>query len=421
MLGLAILGGVLLWRHDAPRPPAAGTNACTTAGLCSTTGLAAQPADSQSAQAAAQAAAEEAAAAQAAADAQQALTQAQQDAQQVMAAAKPDLARNPAAQAPSLAPLQGAQSRVAADLQKAQQAGAQGASAVQQVGTIATQVGQLVTQAQAAVQAWQQVHSAPPGYLGVQYAEPAANGGASGCEVVKASGPAAQAGLVGSTQRTDPLGDVISQIVDQTDGNATWPIPSCRGFLAAMAQTRPGDVLTLSYDHRHVIWYELSGVWQPRTAEVTLTNNACPAPVTGRLQGTRIRVTLQLTGPTGKTAQTPAIVDTGGANGWFDAGWLESLGFQPNPLSRFNASGYLGAPPGTVGYSFTIPLPSVENSQGQFISLGTGTVRVQGIVGLTADNPTAVGHAGLGPTELAQVHFQNDGSTWSITWPSCGA
>lgn len=415
LLGLAIVGGVLLWRHDAARTPVAGPSSCTTTGLCGASApVAAAPAGAQAAQAAAQLAAADAAAA----DARQALTQAQQDAQQVMAAASAQLARNPAAQAPSLTALQSDQSRVASDLRQAQQAGAPGDAAAQQVGAIATRVGALVTQAQAALQTWQQVHSAPPGYLGVAYRDPAPNSGVSGCEVVRASGPAAQAGLVGSTQRTDPVGDVISEIVDQTDGNTAWPIPSCSAFLAAMAQTRAGDVLTLSYYHRQVIWYLFSGTWKPETAQATLTASACPSPVTGRVQATRIHVTLEVTGPSG-SQQTPAIVDTGGASGWFDAGWLESLGYRPVPGSRYDAGGYLGAPAGAVGYAFRIAFPSIENNQGQFVPLGQGSVVVQGVVGLAADN--GVSRAGLGPPQMAQVDFQTDGATWSISWPSCGA
>ena len=386
-------------------------------------------------------------------DAVRVLRRAQQAAEQVTALAKPNLAREPSARDPStaMAPLQQAVAAVTADARKAQQAAAgvvtfaqaahaiarthaaaaDAASRARASATVAegaqnqaaaeqSKVGQLFRQAQAAVGLWNRVHAAPPGYLGIRFTDPTAGFGVSGCEIVAAVAgtPAAAAGLVGLSQRTDPMGDTISRIVDQTDGNTAWSITSCKDFAAAMLQTRAGDVLTIGYYHRQVTWYLFSGKWVPQTTQVTLVSSTCPPPVTGQVVDTRIRVTVQLTGPAGSET-IPAIVDTGGANGWFDAGLLAQLGFKPEPGSSFNASGYLGAPPGTTGQMYRVPFPAILD-QGRFVPLGKGTIAVQGIPGL-ASWAGSLGQAGLGPVELTQVHFENVGSTWEINWPSCGA
>lgn len=274
-------------------------------------------------------------------------------------------------------------------------------------------------QAQRAVSAWLQVHDGRPGYLGIVGINPTAGFGVGGCEIVTAlpGTPAATAGLVGSTQRTDPVGDTIYRLIDMTDGHADWAIPDCQALTAAMAETRPGDLVQVDYYHRHVVWYLLSGVWEPKTVDVQLGQSACPPPLTAPIVNTRLRVTLQLTGPAG-TAVVPAIIDTGGANGWFDAGLLNRLGFAPIPGSRFNASGYLGAPPGTVGYVYRIPFPAIDD-RGRFVALGQGSTMVEGIVGLSSWEH-GIGRAGIGPTQLTQVTLLDSGSTWSISWPGCG-
>lgn len=258
-------------------------------------------------------------------------------------------------------------------------------AARQSVATAENREAQVVAwtqKARAAVTLWVQIHNAPPGYLGVVGTNPTAGFGVGGCEIVTAlSGtPAATAGLVGSTQRTDPMGDTIYRLVDLTDGGAVWPIPSCQALDAAMTQTRPGDLVQVDYYHRDAVWYLLAGVWEPRTVQVEVGRSACRAAVSAPIVDTRLRVTVRLIGPDG-SATTPAIMDTGGADGWFDAGLLNRLGFTPIPGTEFDAAGFLGAPSGTVGYLYRIPLPAIEDD-GQFVSLGQGTLTVQGIVGL---------------------------------------
>ena len=71
--------------------------------------------------------------------------------------------------------------------------------------------------------------------------------------------PATDAGLVGKTQRTDPVGDVISSITDTTDAGAVRPVTDCAAFSAAMQRPRADDQIPVAYGHREVVWYELSG------------------------------------------------------------------------------------------------------------------------------------------------------------------
>lgn len=112
--------------------------------------------------------------------------------------------------------------------------------------------------------------TAGTGYLGVDVTNPPSDWTVTGCEVTAALGgsPAAQAGFIGSTQRTDPVGDVINQITDVTQGWGPIAVNSCAGLAAAMATTRPGDQVTLGYYHRHVFIF---GSWVPKTVTVTLT------------------------------------------------------------------------------------------------------------------------------------------------------
>ena len=128
-----------------------------------------------------------------------------------------------------------------------------------------------------------QSNGAPPasagaGYLGVEVTNPPSDWTVTGCEVTTTEGgsPAAQAGLIGSTQRTDPVGDVINQVTDNTQGWGPIAISSCAGLAAAMADTRPGDQITLGYYHRHVF---ILGSWVPETVVLTLT--AWPLGLTG--------------------------------------------------------------------------------------------------------------------------------------------
>lgn len=134
------------------------------------------------------------------------------------------------------------------------------------------QMSALLSRVQTAIGEWQSVHAAPPGSLGIQGQAAAASRSIAGCEILSAppASPASRAGLVGRSQRTDPVGDVIVSVTDTTDQGTNWPVPNCAALSAAMAQTRGGDHLTISYQHREVVWYLLSGRWVPQTASVTL-------------------------------------------------------------------------------------------------------------------------------------------------------
>ncbi|MBX5468204.1 MAG: hypothetical protein K6U14_12045 [Firmicutes bacterium] len=110
---------------------------------------------------------------------------------------------------------------------------------------------------------------AGPGYLGVEVESHPADWTATGCEVyaVLAGSPATGI-LIGSSQRTDPVGDLIAEVTDVTQGWGPVPTPDCGTLARAMAATRPGDVVRLGYYHRQVF---IIGRWEPETATVTLS------------------------------------------------------------------------------------------------------------------------------------------------------
>ena len=305
---------------------------------------------------------------------------------------------------------------VATETASAHTAAAQAQQALTQIQTAAAQVDKLLVTADAQVQAWTSVHSAPAGTLSIQETDPPSDWTVRGCEVVTADagGPARAAGLVGRTQRTDPVGDVITAITDLTDADTTWPVADCGALDAAMAQTRIGDQLTITYEHRHVVWYLLSGVWETRTTTVQLRGTDCPAAVTGRITtfGNRIRMRINVSGPAGTVQDVSAILDTGGVRPTFPNSLLTQLGYRPL-LGPFGEIGVV--PNASVpAYLYDIPASAFTILDGgREVPIATGTLSVTGIVGGsgTVDNL-------LGPDILKQgAALNTSGANWAFTPP----
>lgn len=78
-------------------------------------------------------------------------------------------------------------------------------------------------------------------------------------------GPAASAGLVGADNRTDPVGDVIYTI---SYSSKTWLVGNCADYTNALAAMRPGDVVSIQYWHRVVVFS--SGKWVAESTQATL-------------------------------------------------------------------------------------------------------------------------------------------------------
>ncbi len=369
--------------------------------------------------------------------------------QQVESLAAPALARQPAATAPSSAlgpvtaaasSLTSASSAVQGDLSRAMaaadaaaqvaaadaaagqaSAAAQAAvgeakAALEQVHAAVSQVSAWEGQGEAAITAWQQVHSAPPGYFGMAYADPPSDWTVQGCEVITANpgAPAAGAGLIGRDQRIDPVGDVITSITDTTDVDTTWPVPNCAALQSAVAQTRAGDQVTIDYYHRLVVL--LFGQWVPDSGSTTLTNGSdasCPPALTGtitsQLTNNRIQLSVALTG-TG-TAQTfTAFLDTGAGVTTFPDAYLRSAGYAP-----FASTTESGVVPGAqvAAYLYHLPGGALQvKDRGSYVPMATGTLLVTGIPGesLTLLGPDVLKHG---------AKFSTSGSQWTLT-PPCG-
>lgn len=274
----------------------------------------------------------------------------------------------------------------------------------------------LLAQADAMTQAWENVHLAPAGYLGVQVADPPSTWTVRGCEVqsVVAQSPASSTGLVGRTERVDPVGDVLYTLVNQSMHDQPFPLASCADFLQAMAQSRSGDHLVIQYHHRRVIL--LSGEWEDKQTFAVLAgtvqpvNQGCPAPVTGHIEqpGNRLRVSIGITGPKGSGAMS-GFVDTGAGITSFSDDFLRGLGFKPiYPV----AYPVLGAGSGASrGYLYRIPFPTLKSGD-QWVPLGKGEMTVQGIAGAAFDFGVL-----LGPDALAHAPLQISGTQWSLTPP----
>jgi len=68
-----------------------------------------------------------------------------------------------------------------------------------------------------------------------------------------------------------------------------------------------------------------------------------------------------------------------------------------------------------VGYLYRIAYPDILD-HGRFVPLGSGTVVVEGVQGLSHWSPDA----GLGPPQLQQASFALNGLSWTLSWPGCG-
>ena len=424
------------------------------------------------------------------------LASAKQDAKRVAAVASPVLARNPSAADPSkdLAPLQQAvaQGRQAVNTLETDATSADGAanaaaSLAQTAPAAATfgnaassaaaqadhdltagqqaqaQIGALLTTATSAVTAWDQVHSAPRGVLGITVGNPPPTLGVQGCEVlaVQPGSAGSAAGLVGAAESPDGVGDVITGLADATDASATWTITDCGALQSAMAQTRIGDHVTVTYMRSQNLvfttqWVQASGsavLGQGATASATASATAtgapatgtatapagtatasatasgapagsgtatstataqssCPAPITGTITpvaaGSRIELPITLSGPGGDAPNLRAILDTGGVATTFPDGLLRQLGYRP-----YGTTENSGVVPGAtaIAYLYHVPGSAITALDGgRQVALATGTLDVIGIPG--GSNYT------LGPDILeAGSRLSTAGSQWSLTPP----
>lgn len=258
--------------------------------------------------------------------------------------------------------------------------------------------------------------SPPPakGYLGIQMTDPPADWTAQGCEVVHAipGEPAANAGLVGSEDRTDPVGDVIDAI--SLAGTMTQ-IPNCAALTSTLATTHPGEEATIYYQHRAASF--LVGSWQPEQVMLYLGPPPCPPAITGQItspsSGNRIPLQIALVGPQ-QTVQFNAILDTGADQTTFPENELQQAGF-----TSFASGPVSGVVPGaqTQAYAFRVPANDIEvwdSSNNEYVPLGYGTIVVWGIPD-SGSNPV---DSLIGPDMLrlgASLSVQ--GSNWTLTPP----
>jgi hypothetical protein len=401
------------------------------------------------------------------------LASARADADRVQALAAPSLARRPDATDPSgaLAPLRQLSSEagrtvaaVEADVTAADGSANAAASIAQTVPEAAASadaaasaasqadqalaaaqravagIGDLLAGAQAAVAAWQAVHAAPHGVLGVTVRDPAPPLGVQGCEVVavEAGGAAARAGLVGAVQRPDGVGDVITAISDAAAAAQPWTTADCAALQAVMGLTRAGDRIEITYLRRQ--GFAFAAQWVRATADTVLgapatasatagatagaatgtgqgsaTGTAtagCPAPITGTITpasaGSRIVIAITLHGPAGDATDLRAILDTGGVATSFPDGLLRQLGYAPYATTQNS-----GVVPGATATAYLYHVPGSAITVldgGRAVPLATGELSVIGIPG--GSNYT------LGPDILeGGSRLSTSGSQWTLTPP----
>lgn len=372
------------------------------------------------AEAAAQAALQRATRASAAAQAEVQVAEAAARAAAALAA--PASARDPGAPDPRpyLQQTEGSLTRVQEHLAALQQEAAASyveALAAEAQAALVT-VQSAYAQAAAAVRAWTNVHDAPAGYLGVQTLDPPASWTVRGCEVIAVlpDTPAAFTSLVGRSQRLDPVGDVLYTLINQTAEGKVFRLESCADLARALAQTRVGDQVVLHYYHR-VAAFPV-GSWENKQTFAVLASwdapklpvQGCPPPLAGALDGPghRLRVTVAVAGPAGKES-VDGIIDTGAGVTSFSDSYLRRLGFHPVWPFPFPVKGVGSGP--VQGYLYRIPFPSVRVG-GQWVSLGQGTLEVEGIAG---DFPFGVL---LGPDALVHSALATHGPAWAL-YPPC--
>ena len=260
---------------------------------------------------------------------------------------------------------------------------------------------------------------AGPGRLGVSVANPPSDWTVSGCELINvlANTPAAAAGLVGAENRTDPVGDVISEV---STGGQSQVITTCGQLLSFMQGTHPGQQVTLSYWHRQVFIF---GHWVARQVTVTLAapqhGGACPPPIRGTVtsasSGSRIRITVEVVGP-GGAVPVHAILDTGAGVTMFPNRVLAAAGFSP-----YGQNSLSGVVPGAniSDNLYSLPAGSLRiEDQGTFVPLTTGTLDpVAGIPGVASRNLDRL----IGPDVLTLgATLVVSGSNWTLTPPCAG-
>ncbi len=246
-----------------------------------------------------------------------------------------------------------------------------------------------------------------PGYLGVETTDAPSDWTVQGCEVlhVYPGTPAAMMGLVGSEDRTDPVGDVIYSL---GINGTVYYTPNCTALTHALSKTAPGDAIQIDYYHRDVSL--LSATWENRIGVATLTTQPCPPALTGAitssLTGNRIDLTVKVVGPTGSTSPQTVILDTGGVHTSFPDAVLRGLGFSP-----YGTTSTGGAVSGAYETTYLYRIPATDFlvlDNGLYVPIATGTITVWGFTNST--------DKAFGPDILKLGDsFSNNGSYWTLT------
>lgn len=215
-----------------------------------------------------------------------------------------------------------------------------------------------------------------PGFLGITMTNPPSDWTVSGCEIVNVlpKTPAAEAGLVGADNRTDPVGDVITSLVI---GGTVWATPNCAALHAALSHTHPGETVGIHYEHRVVF---ILGHWASRQVSVALATPPCPGPLTGIITpvsaGDRIGLPIELKGPQ-SVVVLHFIVDTGAYVTLLPNSLLRQLGFKPSGQTVLS-----GVVPGATTTASIYSIPGQDflvTDQGRTVPLVGGVITVDGI------------------------------------------
>lgn len=251
-----------------------------------------------------------------------------------------------------------------------------------------------------------------PGYLGIEMTDPPSDWTVQGCEIVHAvpGSPAANAGLVGSQDRTDPVGDVITAI---TVNGVTTQISDCPELHNTLAGTRPGEQATIYYQHRVASF--LVGNWETEQVMVYLTQPPCPPAITGEMTssatGNRIPLQIDLVGPA-QTVSFSAILDTGAAQTVLPDSVLQQAGFTPVGSGSIG-----GVVPGaeTQANEYKLPVNDIEvfdNGNDEYVPIGFGTLFVWGVPGSGSVDSL------IGPDVLKLgASLSTQGASWTLTPP----
>ena len=237
----------------------------------------------------------------------------------------------------------------------ASKAAAQANQALTSAQQAAGQISDLLASAQSAVASWQQVHKAPQGRLGITVQDPAPTIGVQGCQVVDVlpGGAAARVGIVGA----NPVGDVITELADPTDANAIWPTPNCAALQAAMALTRAGDEIGITYLHQEAFVFATQ--WVRATGRAVLGATATSSAAVGAATGS---ATASASGAatgsadTGGAATGTATSGTGSASGGAATGTATAPGSGGTATASATASAGGGTATGTATASCPAPV-----------------------------------------------------------------